>query len=72
MMVPRGFYGKESIHPHFTTAEYKRSPQGRADRAREKAIEQWFVKVWQGITKGAKIVRGITKRPFHPYIKNNK
>lgn len=61
MMVPRGFYGKESIHPHFTTAEYKRSPQGRAERAAEKRIEQWFVKVWQGITKALKISRNIKK-----------
>ena len=51
-MTPRGFYGKESLHPHFTTPEYKRSPQGQADRAAEKKIEQWFVKVWRGITKG--------------------
>ena len=51
MMVPRGFYGKESIHPHFTTAEYKRSPQGQKERAAEKAIEAWFVKVWQGIKR---------------------
>ena len=61
MMVPRGFYGKESIHPHFTTAAYKASPQGQADRAREKAIEQWFVKVWQGITKALKKSRNIKK-----------
>lgn len=60
-MVPRGFYGKESIHPHFTTPQYKRSPQGQADRAREKAIEQWFVKVWQGITKPFKKWRNIKK-----------
>ena len=51
MMVPRGFYGKESIHPHFTTAAYKASPQGQAERATEKKIEQWFVKVWQGIKR---------------------
>lgn len=61
MMVPRGFYGKESIHPHFTTAQYKRSPQGQRERAAEKAIEQWFGKVWQGITKPFKKWRNIKK-----------
>ena len=51
MMVPRGFYGKESIHPHFTTAAYKRSSQYKRDRATEIKIERWFVKIWRGITK---------------------
>ena len=53
-MSPRGFYSRESIHPHFTTPEYKASPQGRRERAIEKAIEQRFFKVWRGITKGIK------------------
>lgn len=52
MMVPRGFYGKESIHPHFTTAAYKRSAAGREDARRERLIKEWFAKVWRGITKG--------------------
>lgn len=70
MMVPRGYWGKESIHPHFTTPQYKASPEGQAERAREKAIEQWFVKVWQGITKGCRKAWGITKKPFYPLYKN--
>lgn len=54
MMVPRGFYGKESIHPHFTTAKYKRSAAGREDARRERLFKEWFAKVWQGITNGIK------------------
>ena len=54
MMVPRGFYGKESIHPHFTSAAYKRSSALRRRERRNSLIKQWFVKVWQGITNGIK------------------
>ena len=60
--MPRGFYSKESIHPHFTTNAYKRSPQGLAERAVERRIERWFVRIWQGITKPFKKSQGITKR----------
>jgi len=54
MMVPRGYWGKESMHPHFTTPEYRASDQAKEEQARLDAIKQWFVKVWQGVTKGCR------------------
>ena len=61
MMVPRGYWGKESIHPHFTTPQYKASPQAQQDQERLDTIKQWFGKVWQGITKALKLSRNIKK-----------
>ena len=61
MMVPRGYWGKESIHPHFTTAAYKEGPQAKADQERLDTLKQRFGKVWQGITKAFKKSRNIKK-----------
>ncbi len=45
-MSPRGFFGKESVHPHFTTEEYMNSDQHQAEVdhyiAMEKKIKAWF------------------------------
>jgi hypothetical protein len=45
-MSPRGFFSKESIHPHFTTEEYKNSDQYQKDIdsyiAMENRIKAWF------------------------------
>jgi hypothetical protein len=40
-MSPRGFYTRESIHPHFTTQEYRMSEQGRHEAAIEYTIENY-------------------------------
>ena len=61
MMVPRGYWGKESIHPHFTTPEYKDSDQAKEDQERLDTLKQRFGKVWQGITKAFKKSRNIKK-----------
>ena len=41
-MSPRGFYTRESIHPHFTTQEYRMSEQGKHEAAIEHTIENCF------------------------------
>jgi hypothetical protein len=45
-MSPRGFFGKESIHPHFTTEEYRNSDQHQREIdsyiAMENKIKAWF------------------------------
>jgi hypothetical protein len=45
-MSPRGFFGKESLHPYFTTEEYLNSDQHKAEVdsyiAMEKMIKVWF------------------------------
>ena len=39
-MSPRGFYQRESIHPHFTTDEYIQSDQGKTEYATMDKIEK--------------------------------
>jgi hypothetical protein len=45
-MSPRGFWSRESIHPHFTSEEYLNSDQHKKeiDRyiAMEKRLRSWF------------------------------
>lgn len=41
-MSPRGYYTKESLHPHFTTKAYKESDAYKNEVAMEIAIENWF------------------------------
>jgi len=39
-MTPRGFYAKESIHPHFTTPEYMASEEYKNELATMDKIEK--------------------------------
>jgi len=39
-MSPRGFYQRESIHPHFTTDEYIQSEAGQREYATMDKIEK--------------------------------
>lgn len=45
-MTPRGFFQKESIHPHFTTEEYLNSDQHQKEIdsyiAMENRLRSWF------------------------------
>jgi hypothetical protein len=58
-MSPRGFYQRESIHPHFTTDEYIQSDQGKDDLATMDRIEK---KAKAFITYPAKIARRVWYR----------
>jgi hypothetical protein len=55
-MSPRGFYAKESIHPHFTTDEYIQSEAGKSDYATMDRIEKKLASI---VTYPAKIARRV-------------
>jgi hypothetical protein len=41
-MSPRGFYTRESLHPHFTTKAYRESDQYKSEIEAIHTIEVWF------------------------------